>query len=383
MKTRYAFLDVYRGLIVLLMIEGHAVREFLYPALQTSGAFQFHEFIHGVTGPGFLFGAGITFGISVQNRWGEFLSLTSVSFRRFRKIVLLLLLGYALHLPFLSLHKMLHASTQEQLLRLYSFDVLQCIGFTLLIVHLGIFIVRKQHWFPGVLPIATTVVLIASPFLWMADLSSFPSAVSTAFQGTLGSVYPLFPYSAFLFAGAFASYEFMKFAESGRESIFVKRLALGGIALTAGGAVLLAATNESARGPEFWNSDPTVMVVKLGSLFLLVSGAWTLEKVLGSFRGSKSLQWIILLGIESLFVYVLHLVLLYGSVLNADSHLSALWKGRFDWVYALLISIAFTAFLAVTAWMWNKVKTSHPAVFRMIVWWMAAVFGYEFLTRPY
>lgn len=383
MKTRYAFLDVYRGLIVLLMIEGHAVREFLHPALQTSGAFQFHEFIHGVTGPGFLFGAGITFGISVQHRWGEFLSLTSVSFRRIGKIAILLLLGYTLHLPFLSLHKTLQASTQEQWLRLYSFDVLQCIGFTLLIIHLGVFTVRREHWFPRVLPIAMPAILIASPFLWMADLTSVPPAVSTAFQGALGSVYPLFPYSAFLFAGAFASYEFMNFAESGREGVFVKRLALGGTALTAGGAVFLAATNESDRGAEFWNSDPTVMVVKLGSLFLLVSGAWTLEKVLGSFQNSKSLRWLVLLGVESLFVYVLHLVLLYGSVLNADSHLSALWKGRSDWVYALLISIAFTAFLVTTAWIWNKIKTSHPAMFRMIVWWMAAVFGYEFLTRPY
>lgn len=380
MKRRYAFLDVYRGLIVLLMIEGHAVRELLLPSLQSSGAFRFHEIIHGVTGPGFLFGAGITFGISLQHRWSEFLSLTSTFLRRFRKIALLIGLGYALHLPFLSLQKTILTASPEQLLSLYSFDVLQCIGFTLLIGHLAVLVVRNERWFPAVLLLAMLGVLFSTTFLWNADSSRMPDGISMALHGAMGSFFPLFPYSAFLFAGAFASYEFLKFAEAGREAIFMKRLALAGVGLIAGGGIFLAAASRSGLTAEFWNSDPTLTFIKLGSLFVLVSAAWMFERRL---RLSLSMRWIILLGVESLFVYVLHLVVLYGSVVNAHLHLSSAWKGQLDWPLALAVSGIFTGLLAAVAWGWNRIKTGHPELFRVMLWWMVVVFGYEFLTRGY
>lgn len=380
---RYAFLDVYRGLIVFLMIEGHVVRELLLPSLQTSGLFRYHELLHGVTGPGFLFGAGITFGISVQHRWSEFLSLTATLFRRLRRIGLLILIGYALHLPFFSLQKTLSASTEAQWLGFYSFDVLQCIGFTLLAAHLIMILVRKEQWFPVFLSLAMGGILFATPYMWDADFTELPVAVTTALQGSLGSVYPLFPYSAFLFAGAFASYEFMKFAQTGREGVFMKRLVLVGIGLTVGGTALLAATNGSGSGEEFWNSDPVIMLVKLGSLFVLLGGAWLIERQLRARSNDVTIRWIVLMGIESLFVYALHLVLLYGSVLNADIHLSAYWQGSLGWMSSLTVGVVFTGVLSATAWIWNGIKTSHPEMFRMMIWWMVAVFGYEFLTRMY
>lgn len=365
------------------MIEGHAVRELLLPSLQSSSAFRFHEIIHGVTGPGFLFGAGITFGISLQHRWSEFLSLTSTFLRRFRKIALLIGLGYALHLPFLSLQKTLLAASPEQWLSLYSFDVLQCIGFTLLIGHLAVLVVRNERWFPAVLLLAMLGVLFSTTFLWNADRTSMPNGISMALHGAMGSFFPLFPYSAFLFAGAFTSYEFVKFAETGREAVFMQRLALVGIVMIAGGAGFLEVDNDSGLWAEFWNSDPILMFIKLGSLFVLLSGAWIFERRLRSLWNKPSMRWIILLGVESLFVYVLHLVILYGSVINADLHLSSAWKGQLDWPLALVVSGAFTGLLAAAAWGWNRVKTGHPELFRMMIWWMVIVFGYEFVTRGY
>lgn len=382
-KMRYAFLDVYRGLIVILMVEGHVVRELLLPSLQTSGLFRFHELLHGVTGPGFLFGAGITFGISVQHRWAEFLTLTTTLLRRVRKIGLLILIGYALHLPFFSLQKTLSSSTGAQWMELYSFDVLQCIGFTLFFAHLMMILVRREKWFPAFLGAAMAGVLIATPFLWEADFTLLPAAVAAALHGSLGSVYPLFPYSAFLFAGAFASFEFMKFAQTGREHAFMRRLVLAGVAMTAGGALLLAGTNGSGSGVEFWNSDPVIMLVKLGSLFVLLGSAWLIERQLRALSNAVAIRWIVLMGIESLFVYILHLVLLYGSVLNADVHLSASWQGSLGWMPSLGMAFALTGILTATAFLWNRIKTVHPEMFRLMIWWMVIVFGYEFLTRAY
>lgn len=379
MKSRYAFLDVYRGLIVLLMIEGHAVREFLQPLLQASGSFRVHEIVHGMTGPGFLFGAGITFGISIQRRWEQFCGLTPVLLRRLGKIALLLGLGYALHLPFLSLQKTLSATTPEGWQALTNFDVLQCIGVTLLFLHMIIILVRHQTVFLMILPILSAAVLTLSPALWNADLDSLGYAFSMALQGSGGSVYPLFPSSAFLFAGAFASYEFLKFAEAGREEIFVKRLSIASVVLLTGGLGVFL--GDSTTQEHFWQNDPFLMLMKLGVLTLLMSGSWLLMRAVG--EGRWNIRWVALFGIESLFLYVIHLVLLYGSVLNPEWHLSSLWKGSLGWVSAVVVSVVFCFLLYVAARGWNVLKLQHSVLFRGIFWWMVLVFGWEFVTRPY
>lgn len=379
MQTRYAFLDVYRGMIVLLMIEGHVVRELLMPALQVSAAFRVHEFVHGITGPGFLFGAGITFGISAQRRWQEFLSVTPTLLRRVRRIILLILIGYALHLPFLSLQKTLAESTPKEWAALASFDVLQCIGFSLLIMQVLMIGLRSERTFVRALLLLVPTVLVVSPVVWNAAPDwDLPLGVSMALQGSGGSAYPLLPNSAFLFAGGFASYEFMKFAGMGREEVFVKRLTMGGVALILLGIGTAFIPVRIYEAADFWDTSPSFMLMKLGGLFLLMGGSWLMENRVHAWP-----RWVSLIGIESLFVYVLHLLLLYGSVLNAGTHLSAVWGRSLNWQAAFALAFAVAMLLFVLASLWNSIKTKHPIVLKSAVWWMITVFGFVFVTSPY
>ena len=64
------FLDLYRGIIVLFMLEGYVVRELLNTESKTTYLFALHEIFYDITAPGFLFGAGFTFAIATQQRWG-------------------------------------------------------------------------------------------------------------------------------------------------------------------------------------------------------------------------------------------------------------------------------------------------------------------------
>lgn len=379
MQTRYAFLDVYRGIIVLLMIEGHVLRELLIPAWKETPAFGIHELIHGITGPGFLFGAGITFGISAQRRWPEFLRLTPALIRRTGRIILLILIGYALHLPFLSLTKMLRETTPQGWNSFFGFDVLQCIGFSLLVVQFLILVLRKERLFVMALFILIPAVLLVTPVVWnRAGDFELSAAVSMAVQGTTGSVYPLFPYSAFLFAGGLASYEFMKSANAGKEHSFIRQLTMAGILLILLGAVFEIVPASIYSYGDFWHSSPNFMLMKLGGLFLLMGGGWLLEH-----RSHASPRWIVLIGTESLFVYVTHLLILYGSVVNAEIHLSALWSGSLGLISALALSVFFTIILYLSARCWNILKLNHRVIAQSVMWWMIVVFGLEFLTRPY
>lgn len=379
MNKRYAFLDVYRGIAVLLMIEGHAMREFLQPALQLSSLFRFHELLHGITGPGFLFGAGITFGISAQRKWPEFLRPTPVLGRRLRKILFLVLLGYGLHLPFFSLSKTLAEASLKDWQTLFSFDVLQCIGYSLLILQILLLVTRERRLFLGAVIVLGSALVLFAPVLWRMDLSGMSPALSMGLQGTHGSVYPLVPYGAFLFAGAAVSYEFTRHAEEGSDHVFIRRLALAGLCCIAGGFFLEWIPLSFYPQTDFWHDSPNFFVMKLGGLFLLMSGAWLLERAL---RGG-TLAPLALLGMESLFVYIVHLVALYGSPVNAEMHLSFFWKGQYGWMAATGLSAVFVLALYALARTWRVLKEEHPVLLQTVQWWLGCVLVFEFFTRPY
>ena len=382
MKTRYQFLDVYRGIVVLLMIQGHVVRELLHQSLQSDAFFRAHELFHGITGSGFLFGAGITFGISAQVRWDEYLTFTPALRKRLKRILLLLGIAYALHLPFLSLSKTLTNATTEDWRAFWSFDVLQCIGFGLLILQVAVFIVRKERWFAVSLALLMLVGVYSAPWLW-GEGDALPPFLAYALTGNGGSVYPLIPNAAFLFAGALVSYEFLRSVRLGMEVQFVKRLALAGIGLHGAGLILEALPFQVYGNHDYWSTSPNFLLIKLGGIFLLMCGAWYFGRTNFVQRHPRILRWLIILGVESLFVYVVHLILLYGSVLNPDVSVSRMWFQSVNWGGALAAVAGVSMLLIFVAWLWNTFKHSDPILARGLNWWMGTALVVEFITRSY
>jgi uncharacterized membrane protein len=382
MKTRYQFLDVYRGVVVLLMIQGHVVRELLGPSLQNTASFRIHELFHGITGPGFLFGAGITFGISAQTRWDEYLGFSPALRKRLKKIILLLGIAYVLHLPFLSLSKTLTTTAEEGWRAFWSFDVLQCIGFGLLVLQLAIFIIRKERWFAITLTAVMIAVIYLAPLIWQEG-KNLPAFLEYALTGTSGSVYPLIPNVAFLFAGALVSYEFLRFVRTGREAQFIRRLLVVAIALHAAGLIMDLLPVRMYDPYDYWSASPNFFLIKLGGICLVICGAWYLSQSKVIQRRPLYLRWLIIVGVESLFVYVIHLVVLYGSVLNPDFSVSRLLYQSQGWGVSTGIAILFTAVMLLLAWWWNFLKESHSILARGLNWWMGTVLFIEFIIRPY
>ena len=195
---RYKFLDLYRGIIVLFMLEGHVVRELLKTESKTTYLFTLHEIFHGVTAPGFLFGAGFTFAIATQRRWEQSIAFTHGFFRRAWRAVLLILIGYALHFPFLSLQKIIFQATSAQWNAFFLFDVLQCIGIGLLLLCLLLVTVKREKLFLGTLTVLFFAIVYSTPIFWTARVQQiFPHTISSAVNGLTGSSFPLFPFVGF------------------------------------------------------------------------------------------------------------------------------------------------------------------------------------------
>lgn len=383
---RYQFLDLYRGLIVLFMLEGHVVRALLQPAVQATPAFELHEIFHGITAPGFLFGAGFTFAIATQRKWDELSTWSAGLLRRLWRMVLLVATGYLLHIPYFSLRKTIAESTPEQWDTVLAFDVLQCIGVTLFFLRLLFVIVRSETMFLSVVAALLAVIVAGTPLAWEpASTESLPRWLAMAVQGRQGSVFPLFPYAAFIFAGVLVSWEFLRFAERGNEARFMKLLAFSGVGLVVSGSVWDILPYQLYPSYDFWFTSPAYVLIRLGILVLLLAGLWFFEAHVRH-RERHDLwmpRWLITLGVESLFVYIVHLVILYGWVVNADQNLEEWWGLRLTLGESILVFIALTLVLALAARLWHYAKKRHPILMQGVYWWLGLVVVWELVSRPY
>jgi acyltransferase len=383
---RYDFLDLFRGLVVLFMLQGHVFRALLESSLQGTEAFRLHEIFHGITAPAFLFSAGFAFAIATQRRWNDLIRFSPIFFRRVWRAVLIVIMGYALHLPFFSLAKTVTESTEAQWHEFLAFNVLRCIGVTLLFLRFLLLIVRKERSFLFSSCAAAIIIVGVTPFVWDHRVEHLlPPALAMAVSGHSGSYFPLFPNSAYLLSGMLVSWGFLRFAQQGKEKQFMHWLYASGFLFVGAGFLFDALPFSIYPNADFWTTSPTYVLIKFGALCSALSLLWFLENR-PPHRGSRDIwmpRWLTTLGIESLFAYVVHLMLLYGWAPHPSLNMEAFWAGRLSTVESFIAFVGLTAVVVGLSMIWHRLKRNHPILMQGLYWWMGITFGVEFLTRDY
>lgn len=380
---RHLFIDLFRGLIILLMLEGHILRQFLPPETQSSFAFYLHELFHGITAPAFLFGAGLTFVISSHRRWKEFHRWSEPLERRLRRIAMIFLIGIFLHLPFFSFRKTLLEGTPLDFLVLFQSDVLTCISVGLLVLHALLFFFRREDRFHGAVVTLLIAIVLMTPVVWDVDFIHFTPILLAQLSNSLhGSPFPLFPFLAYLFAGVAVSRKFIVAVEAGLVPRFMRRLAMGG-GLAIGAGLYLAAVPFSPYPRfDFWYTSPSYFLIRLGLLFLLAPAVWRAGEA-ASAGASRFLRPVADLGRESLLVYVLHLLVLYGSVINPRVNLAGLLPAH----AGLAASAGLFAALSVLMWLaavsWRALRSGSPVAYRLTQAAVGAAVTFLFFVRDY
>ncbi len=373
---RFLFIDLYRSAVILLMLEGHTFRTFLPKTAQQSPLFQFHEFFHGLSAPAFLFGAGLTFVISTRRRWEEYHHWGPPLARRVKRLILVLLLGLAIHLPYFSFRKIVADGTTADYLQLFQCDVLHCIGLGLLALHGLVFLFKTESRFYGLVLSAIVSVCFLTPLVWDADFSSFPPALSQLMSGAHASPFPLFPYVGFLFAGVIVSWEFMVAVAANRQAAFMRRLTIIGLALIASGVAFDLIPINIYPHYDYWFTSPNYFMVRVGSLLVIISGIWRFARWI-------KMPAVTVLGKESLFVYVLHLVVLYGSAVNPAANLQTALGQNLSILQTSAIFLAFALTMLLAAFAWSFLREKQFRLYRLIQLAGSALFLYFFYTRDF
>ena len=348
--------------MALVMVQGHAFETLLSPEARANVVYQFQMIFHGSTAPGFLFASGFVAGLPRAP-----LSLTA-SLRRARRMLFVLGVGYALHLPYFSLWKTLVEATPAQRAQLFACDALQVIALCQLIV-IGLQWIAGARWI-GVAGALTLVLLAAGPAVWGSGVSARVHPTLAAYlDASSGSTFPFFPFGAFVLAGTVAG------AALGRQDPRRRRRRAlrGGVALLALGMLLALLLHGRL---DFWTISPAYVALRLGGLLLVLLAVEQAAR-----RGLPGLKPLALLGHETLLVFVLHLYLLYGWIVGAAPF--GQYVGRLAFAGAHVALLALLPVLLVAAWLWHAFKVHAPREASLALAFITAAFLHELLTRPW
>lgn len=368
---RWLALDLFRFCAVCLMVQGHVFNTLLDQATRRQGWYPHHSFVHGYTAPMFLFGAGLAFGYTTFRGWSEHTRGGAAAIKRFKRYAWLLVIGYGLHLPTLSLSRLLSLDDPATLARMLQVDVLQHIGVSLALCQLLVLVVKQQRAFVAIVGTLAALVIFAAPWIWNVDLSGgvVPTWLAGYVNASTGSIFPLVPWAGFTYLGIVVAYAVG--LNGGVESVSA-RVRWPFAALAAVFLIAPVLLDRFGLWPwpahNFWKTNPLFFFWRLGNILAVLAILCFVERALEK-RGAlaakghfvdRALSWVKLIGAESLIIYVVHLVVLHGSVLGRGlKHTAMFRQGSLDLARASMVALALFLAMVLLAKAWSELRKTR------------------------
>jgi uncharacterized membrane protein len=319
--ARRTYLDVVRGVAVLVMIEAHVIDSWTRVADRRSRAFGESMILGGFGAPMFLFLAGVAVAMSAASkarRTGDSSAAVSAVQRRGLEIFLLAFVfrfqSYVLsHAPLWTILKV---------------DILNIMGPSIVLAATLWGVFRTSRARIIAFAVATVAIVWVTPIIRNA---SGLAVLSDSLEGYLRPVpgltnFTLFPWMAFVMAGALTGV----LLDAARTLEADRRVNLG---FAVGGLLMAFAAYKASFLPplwvksSFWTTSASFFAIRLGLIVASVGVAYLWEQ-----RPSAGRRWSPLqaLGRSSLFVYWVHVELVYGLVslpLHRSFSLGGAWIG--------------------------------------------------------
>jgi hypothetical protein len=303
----------------------------------------------------FLLLSGLAFTLAAHRHWAGPSTSRAAIARRLRRFGFFLLLGYALHLPMARITHLVGMSG-ERWRDFLAVDILQCIAVMLTFLQGALLLARTPGRFAGIALVACAATVVLTPVVWRIDWTDrLPLALAAYFSPETGSLFPLFPWGAYVLLGAALGHLYVRRG--------VNRVASFGYrVLLPGGAGLLAWSFIGTRVPftpfgqtDFWTTSPNQFLLRAG-IVLLVLGAVTFVTK----RVSKPPYVVQALAQESLTVYGVHLCIVYGSVWNEG--LQQVIGPSLTMLPSLLAVATMWGAMAALACIWRGCKHREPGI---------------------
>lgn len=352
-KNRAQFIDMLKGLALIVMIEVHVVNVFLSTELRSAGWFSYLNFINGLVAPAFTFSSGMVFVLSLQKGLDELRKFRMKFWNKLGRLLLVFLAGYSIHMSFLSLRKISNPQYPHMLKEFLKVDILQCIAVGLILLLMLRIIIKSDKGFYLTILALDIFVLAFSPYAWNTDFAQFiPLGIANYFNRIHGSLFPLFPWLAFILTGALVGKLYVELKNKIGEEKFSRYLIYYGIGLFLGSVLLLNLLLPDSIVEI--KPNPIFFLERLGVLLLLLGIFWF---YINRFENYSS--FILDVSRESLMVYWLHLKILYKKVFDGKSIIDLLGPPLSP-PQVLIITIVLIVIMILLAQLWGNLKAKYP-----------------------
>ncbi len=337
------------------MIETHIVNSMVRPELMATPFYKVVNFINGLVAPAFLFAAGLTFAIATRRKINDYLAFRPALWKQFSRLGLLFVIGYCLHIPKFEYHHLRYDCGVEAWHNFWQVDVLQCIGMTLVVLTVLLLVLRSERRVLFATTLLFVGVLFGSPIIASIDFwTILPIPVAEYLNANHASLFPLFPWSSFVLAGVLAGYYYLQAprGEDGSTNVAATMTSLSSYAV---GAVILSfALHPFAETLypfyDYWKNSPSFVLLRTGLVVLLLAACYLWERR----RGISPSSVMTISGRESLLIYTVHLMILYGNF--KGPHLVDRIGHQFGFAEAFGLSAVLIALMIVLAVAWSFIK---------------------------
>lgn len=332
-----------RGLAILVMIECHTFNSFTRLNLRDGGPYILTQFLGGIAAPLFLFMAGMTMGFqmeSLDRREPRPLRRWLVSLRRAAYI-----LGIAFAFRFTNwLFSVPHAGLQE----LTKVDILNCMGLGMAV--LAVLSVFSSKDRPRAAAVAGILIAAIAPIMTNLPWNGTPALLQEYLvPGQARGHFPFFPWVAYIAFGLALGAIVKRAAEVASNDRFERLMEWSFLT----GAMMIFTGQYFSNLPysfythaNFWTDSPALIAMRVGMCLLIMAGSylWT------EYGAGARWSWMQALGKNSLMVYWVHVMIVYGTVVQPI-------KRSLDIPQAALATAIVTAMMVLLSALWLRWKT--------------------------
>jgi uncharacterized membrane protein len=294
-----------RAWAILMMLQGHFIDGLLDTVFRDANnmVFAVWKYFRGITAPVFFTVSGFIFTyllIRVPEKGFE----NPRIMKGVKRGLQLLLIAYLLRLNLFGLFQgVLYDS-------FFLVDVLHCIGLSILGI-IGVYLLtynKKKLLFPGILLAMTITLFLFEPIYKQWNFAFLPEALANYFTKTNGSVFTIIPWMGYTAFGAFVSILFTRFKQYNRlYTVAIPLAALTGLSLILFSSDFFLALSQQTGvqlfSDIFFNN---YLFIRLGDVLVVFA-------VFMLFRQFMKNRTLLRIGQNTLSIYVLHFIILYGS----------------------------------------------------------------------
>jgi hypothetical protein len=346
-----------RGLACVLMFQTHCYDAWLSPGARQSKFFMYSQLGGTFPAPLFLFLAGVSFALVTEKLWQKNqppAQIARTTIRRGAEIF-----GFGL---LFRLQEYLIAWGWAPLSDLLRVDVLNTIGLSMMLMGVVcwlalVFFMHRaaQTRLALVLASAGTALLISllTPPLWTTWRPNWlPWPIESYINGVhnLGTpqpwLFPIFPWSAFAFAGLAAGFILQSPWARKRETLTFVFVGVAGLVFVAAARWLDAQPRNLYAVYDYWHTSPNFFLIRVGMLLVILTASyawcrWVIEKWRAAHWGFSSF---IQLGQASLLVYWVHIEFVYGRVSILPKHVQSIRTASLG-LLTIFLAMLILAFL--------------------------------------